>query len=70
MSNTKNTLSNNNPHERDKGIKFYERYHKYEVLKEKYQKYTSVTGWVHSHFPKFDADAIIKSMMNEKGWVP
>ena len=70
ITNTKVALSNNNPHERDKGIKFYERYHKYEVLKEKYQKYISVTTWVHSHFPKFDADAIIKSMMNGKGWVP
>ena len=65
---TKTVLSNNNSHERDKGIKFYERYHKYEVIKEKYQKYTSVTSWVHSYFPKFDADAIIKSMMNGKGW--
>ena len=64
----KTVLSNNNPHERDKGINFYERWHKYEVIKEKYQKYTSVTTWVHSYFPKFDADAIIKSMMNGKGW--
>jgi hypothetical protein len=64
----KTVLSNNNPHERDKGINFYERWHKYEVIKDKYQKYTSVTTWVHSYFPKFDADAIIKSMMNGKGW--
>ena len=31
-------------------------------------QYTSVTTWNHSHFPHFDADAVISSMMKGKNW--
>lgn len=30
--------------------------------------YTSVTTWNHTHFPQFDADDVISSMMKGKGW--
>jgi ATP-dependent exoDNAse (exonuclease V) beta subunit len=63
-----NVLSIINKHERDLLIKFQERGHKYTILSDPYSKYTSVTTWNHSHFPKFDADAIIKSMMASKSW--
>jgi hypothetical protein len=56
--------------EKDNNIKFYEKGHKYEVLTDKKTKYTSVTTFVHSHFPKFDANAIITAMMASKGWGP
>jgi ATP-dependent exoDNAse (exonuclease V) beta subunit len=56
--------------EKDDNIKFYEKGHKYEVLTDKKAKYTSVTTFVHSHFPKFDANAVIASMMDSKGWGP
>jgi ATP-dependent exoDNAse (exonuclease V) beta subunit len=29
-----------------------------------------VTTWVHTHFPKFDADAIIQNMFKGKNWGP
>ncbi len=61
-------LSKCNEHERDKQIKFEEVGHKYTILCDPKSKYTSVTTWNHSHFPKFDADAIIKSMMAGKNW--
>lgn len=65
----KNTyLSSINPHPRDKNIQFYEDGHKYTILTDKESKYTSVTTWVHSHFPKFDSDLIIKNMMKGKNW--
>ena len=31
--------------------------------------YTSVTTWNHSHFEHFDADKIIKNMMNSSKWI-
>lgn len=61
-------LRKNNSHPRDAQIRFYEEGHKYEILNDKTSKYISVTTWNHSHFPKFDADAIIKTMMNGKNW--
>ena len=67
MSNT--VLSLFNTHKRDSTIQFFENGHKYEVLHSNI-KYTSVTTWVHSHFPKFNADMIIKSMINGKNWGP
>jgi ATP-dependent exoDNAse (exonuclease V) beta subunit len=63
-------LSTNNHNERDELVKFYERGHKYEIQVDKKSKYTSVTTWVHSHFPKFDADAIIASIFKSKSWNP
>lgn len=66
----KNILSTQNKHDRDLLIKFYSKGHKYEIKTEPNIKYTSVTTWVHTHFPKFDADAIITKMMNGKNWGP
>jgi CRISPR/Cas system-associated exonuclease Cas4 (RecB family) len=61
-------LSVRNAHERDQYIQFFEEDHKYIISFEPNVKYTSVTTWNHTHFPKFDADAIIDSMMKGKGW--
>lgn len=61
-------LSNKNVHKRDKNIQFFEKGHKYVILTDKDSKYTSVTTWIHSHFPKFDSDGIIDSMMKGKNW--
>lgn len=64
----KPVLSKRNNHPRDKYIKFYERGHKYEITSDPLSKYTSVTTWNHSHFPKFDPDAVIKNIMKSKNW--
>lgn len=63
-------LSNVYGVERDSLIKFYTRGHKYEILSDKNSKYTSVTTWNHSHFPKFDADKIIDNIFKSKSWGP
>jgi ATP-dependent exoDNAse (exonuclease V) beta subunit len=63
-----NVLSVRNAHKRDTNIQFFEEGHKYVILTEPDVKYTSVTTWNHSHFPHFDADAVIDSMMKGKGW--
>jgi hypothetical protein len=63
-------LSERNAHPRDKNIQFFEEGHKYVILPDSTSSYTSVTTWNHSHFPKFDADNIIKNMMKSKGWKP
>lgn len=55
-------------HPRDENIKFYEEGHKYTILNDTDSKYTSVTTWIHDHFPKFEPDSIIKKMMNGNGW--
>lgn len=71
MNTTMNSiLSTNNQNERDKLLKFYERGHKYEIQIDKKSLYTSVTSWVHSHFPKFDADGVIASIFKSKSWNP
>jgi len=57
-----------NSHERDEHIQFFEEGHKYVIDFEPDVKYTSVTTWNHKHFPEFNADAIIDSMMKSKGW--
>ena len=57
-------------HPRDIQIKFYNRGHKYEISSDPMSKYTSVTTWNHKHFPKFDADAVIKNIFKSKGWGP
>ena len=61
-------LAEKNAHPRDSNIQFFEEDHKYIVLTEPTVKYTSVTTWIHSHFPHFDADLIIAKMMNGRGW--
>ena len=68
MSN--DTLKLRNSHPRDSNIRFFEKGHKYEITTDLKSKYTSVTTWNHSHFPKFDADAIIKNMMSSSKWAP
>jgi len=59
-----------NGHKRDQQIKFYPRFHKYEILTDPKTKYTSVTTWNKGHFPQFDADAVIANIFNSKGWGP
>jgi ATP-dependent exoDNAse (exonuclease V) beta subunit len=61
-------LAKRNAHERDSNIQFAEEGHKYTILCDPDSKYTSVTTWNHSHFPKFDADDVISKMMKGKGW--
>jgi len=53
---------------RDSLIQFEEKGHKYKILSDPDSVYTSVTGWVHSHFEPFNADAIIDKMMASKKW--
>jgi hypothetical protein len=61
-------LSLRNQHLRDKNIEFFEKGHKYVISFEPEVKYTSVTTWNNTNFSKFDADAIITSMMKSKNW--
>ncbi len=67
-------LSKVNSHERDACIEFFEDGHKYKIqlsaTDDGTAKYTSVTTWIHTHFEKFDSDAIISKMMNGKRWNP
>jgi ATP-dependent exoDNAse (exonuclease V) beta subunit len=63
-------LSSQNAHPRDAHIQFQEEGHKYTITTDLSSKYTSVTTWAHSHFPHFDADAVITSMMKGKNWNP
>jgi ATP-dependent exoDNAse (exonuclease V) beta subunit len=62
------TLATRNCHERDQYIKFFEEDHKYVIINDPNNKYTSVTTWNHSHFPIFNANLIIKNMMRGKNW--
>jgi hypothetical protein len=68
MSKVRPILNNINVHNRDINIKFYERGHKYEILTDLKSKYISVTTWIHSLFPKFDADKVIQNIMKSKSW--
>jgi hypothetical protein len=61
-------LSGVNAHARDANIQFFEKGHKYSILSDPNSVYTSVTTWNHTHFPQFDADDVISSMMKGKGW--
>jgi len=63
-------LQVNNREIRDNHIRFYAKGHKYEILTDLKSKYTSVTTWNKSHFPKFDADAVIANIMRGKNWNP
>ena len=63
-------LSKRNEHSRDKNLWFDEPTHKYTILTDKESNYTSVTTWNHQHFPHFNADLVIKRMMNGKNWNP
>lgn len=61
-------LTKINVHERDQYITFEEEGHKYTISTEPNTEYTSVTTFNHSHFEHFDADKIIKNMMNGRNW--
>lgn len=63
-----NNLKRDNAHARDANIKFWEEGHRYEITSDPGEKYTSVTTWAHSHFPKFNSDKVIKNMMKGKNW--
>lgn len=63
-------LSTINAHPRDANLVFDEPTHKYSILSDPGTRYTSVTTWNHSHFPKFDADEVIQNMMRGKNWNP
>ena len=65
-----NNLSIQNAHPRDANIRFQEEGHKYTILTDPTRKYTSCTTWNHQHFAKFDADAVVASMMKGKNWNP
>jgi len=64
------TLKINNAHERDQYLLFDEPTHKYTITTDLESNYTSVTTFNHHHFPKFDADEVIKNMMQGKNWNP
>lgn len=61
-------LCTRNSHPRDEDIQFYENDHKYVIKTDSDSTYTSVTTLVHSLFPYFNADEVINSMINGKGW--
>ena len=66
MKNKTLKLKTLNPHPRDKNIEFIEKGHLYYVNSKRYE--ISVTGFVHSFFPKFKADEIIQKMMMSRNW--
>ena len=70
MSTNNTALQIANADARDQNIRFYARGHKYEIVTDIRSKYTSVTTWNKSHFPKFDADAVIANIMRGKNWNP
>jgi hypothetical protein len=58
-------------HPRDARIRFHPGPHVYTVDNHdapSKSEYTSVTTWVHSHFPVFDSDAVIDKMMASPYW--
>ena len=61
-------LSFTNKHPRDDHISFHEPTHTY-YIDGSSEKVISCTGFIHSFFPHFDADATIKKMMSSKNWL-
>jgi ATP-dependent exoDNAse (exonuclease V) beta subunit len=61
-----NILKQKNLHIRDNNITFIDEGHKYFVKNVEYD--LSVTGFVHSFFPKFKAYEIIEKMMMSRNW--
>jgi len=57
-------LAQKNAHVRDAAIQFEEETHIYTVNGDR--TFTSVTTWNHMHFPKFDADKIIKNIVSSR----
>jgi len=68
MSSLHNILSTRNFHQRDSNVLFEPTGHKYTITTDPDSKYTSVNTWNHFHFPKFNADEIIRKMMISKSW--
>jgi ATP-dependent exoDNAse (exonuclease V) beta subunit len=62
-------LSEKNKHERDDRISFDEKTHTYYVDGSS-DGIISVTTLIHHHFPKFDADNVLKRMKNKKEKYP
>lgn len=62
-------LSEKNKHERDDRISFDEKTHTYYVDGSS-DGIISVTTLIHHHFPKFDADNVLKKMKNKKEKYP
>lgn len=60
-------LKEQNSHIRDKNIEFEEKSHTYSINGNS-NSVISVTEFIHSFFPKFDADLIIAKMMNSRNW--
>jgi len=60
-------LARLNVHPRDKRVEFDEPTHRYTV-DGVCEGWTSCTGLIHSFFPHFDADAVIKKMMASPKW--
>ena len=61
-------LKQRHEHDRDKYLLFEEKWHKYTITNDPKSKYTSVTKIIHSLFPKFNPDLVIKKMMAGKNW--
>ena len=59
-------LAKKNAHALDSCISFDEGPHIYTINGD--SDYLSVTTWNHAHFPKFNADKIIRKMMNSPKW--
>ena len=59
-------LTKKYPHPRDDHISFDEGPHIYTIDGD--SDYTSVTTWVHKHFPAFDSNKIIDGMMRSPKW--
>ena len=58
-------------HERDSNISFEEKTHTYTINTKQNKKdtsFTSVTTWIHSLFPQFNATKIIDKMQKSKNW--
>lgn len=64
----KEVLSVQNACEKDAHILFDEPTHKYTITVDPDSKYTSVTTWIHTHFPKFDANKIINKMFASRNF--
>lgn len=61
-------LAEQNHHPRDNHIQFDEPTHVYTI--DGNSDYKSVTTWIHSFFPHFDAESVISKMRSSKKWGP
>ena len=68
MSSLNAVLAIHNSDQRDKNITLYEQEHKYIIGFEPQTSYISVTTLCHSYFKEFNADEVIQTMFNSKGW--